>query len=1259
MKWISRILGDKTTSLAKPSIASSQSAAEILDSPQLPENRQAWLRSLLVFMISSIILIWAFRAEILGAIAVWSELSTFGHAFFIFPITVFLIYRLRHRLAGLRPQAAPWALALIAALMLVWAISDLANAMVAKQFAFVALWQAMFLLIFGWGVTSAAIFPLAYLYLAIPFGLSIIPPLQDVTAHIVVHLLRLTGMPVFLDGYHIQIPSGSFLVAEACSGVRYLMVCLALGILAAYLFFHSWTRRILFLALSVVVPILANGIRAYGIIMIAHLSDYTLAIDIDHVIYGFIFLGLVLLCLLGVGALLREAGPVRDSGAPAVTLAAANGPAERFGGYGAQILFAAVAVLAIFAVQVSISTAKTPPTSLATIRYEPVLGSVWQAVANKEVGSWKPDFRGMDAQLQQSYRGDGEQIDLHVAYYDYQREGAEAVSDLNRLVGARSEWQLLEADPVTVQVRNSVLSINSALVQSRHRTFLVWYWYWIGGENTSSRLTGKLLEMTATVMGGQRAGAVIALASEVKEDRERVEALLRSFLQQALDGSATLFRIERAGLHAPQDQRRISASCNRGPRLGREFPPGASIEAMCGLTGIFDTRDGRPIDRDFLTVMTDSLQHRGPDGAGYHVGEGVGLGHRRLSIIDLAGGHQPLFNEDHSVCVVYNGEIYNFQELATELRNRGHRFRTVCDTEVVVHGWEEWGPDCVKRFRGMFAFALWDNNSKTLFLARDRLGIKPLYYSLLADGRLLFASEMKALLCAQELDRRFDMHAIEDYFAYGYVPDPKSIYQSVRKLPPAHVLVWKRGLPAARPQSYWDIEFKPNPRIREADACVELRERLSEAVKSHLISDVPLGAFLSGGVNSSSVVSMMAEHSTTPVNTCAIGFDVAAFDEASYAEVVARHLKSHHRSRQVTANSFDLIEDMSSFYDEPFADSSAMPTYQVCRLARETVTVALSGDGGDEAFAGYRRYRWHHYEEMVRGLLPAPLRRPLFSLLGEVYPKLDWAPQPLRAKSTFQALARDSVEGYFHSVSIVSDRLRRGLYSERMQRDLQGYHARTVLADIMRDAPVEHHLDRVQYADMKSYLPGDILTKVDRASMATSLEVRVPLLDHVLLEWAATLPVDLRLRRREGKYLLKKAMAERLPHDILYRQKMGFSVPLAGWFRGPLRETTRQRLLDNSLKDVGLFDLRFIKRLLDDHSSGISDYSAVIWALLMFEVFPKQRARQARSPPIFQETTGGYSSRWLGWCDARGIILVNDLQGTLHPMSCRRQLHHW
>jgi len=624
---------------------------------------------------------------------------------------------------------------------------------------------------------------------------------------------------------------------------------------------------------------------------------------------------------------------------------------------------------------------------------------------------------------------------------------------------------------------------------------------------------------------------------------------------------------------------------------------------MCGLAGIFDSAGRRPIDRHLLQMMTDSLAHRGPDGQGFHISEGIGLGHRRLSIIDLAGGQQPMYNEDGHVAVVYNGEIYNFKALAQELRGIGHRFRSVCDTEVVVHAWEEWGADCVKRFRGMFAFALWDSRQETLFLARDRLGIKPLYYALLPGGQLLFGSELKALLCAPHLARSFDLQAIEDYFSYGYVPDPKTIYDTVRKLPPAHTLTWQRNAPAPTLSQYWEIRFEANRRIKEADACAELRERLGEAVQIRLVADVPLGAFLSGGVDSSSVVSMMAQHSAGTVKTCSITSDVPEFDEGAFAAQVARHLATDHQSRQVAADCFDLIESMSTFYDEPFADSSSMPTYQVCRLARESVTVALSGDGGDEAFAGYRRYRWHHYEELVRGSLPAALRHPLFAVLGQAYPKLDWAPRPFRAKSTLQALARDSVEGYFYSVSILGDQLRRRLFSARLRRDLQGYHARDLLARVIKDAPVEHHLDRVQYADMKTYLPGDILTKVDRASMATSLEVRVPLLDHKLLEWAATLPPDFRLRAREGKYLLKKAMEDRLPRDVLYREKMGFCIPLARWFRGPLRAVVRHRLLDGILQETDLFDMRFVERLLDEHCSGVSDHSAALWALLMFESF--------------------------------------------------------
>ncbi|MFQ5534406.1 MAG: XrtA/PEP-CTERM system amidotransferase [Sphingomonadales bacterium] len=621
---------------------------------------------------------------------------------------------------------------------------------------------------------------------------------------------------------------------------------------------------------------------------------------------------------------------------------------------------------------------------------------------------------------------------------------------------------------------------------------------------------------------------------------------------------------------------------------------------MCGLAGIFDSRGGRPIDRAVLERMNDSQRHRGPDESGIFIAPGMGLGHRRLSIIDLSGGQQPLFNEDGSVVVVYNGEIYNFQELYRELAAAGHSFRTRCDTEVIVHAWEEWGEDCVRRFRGMFAFALWDSNTETLFLARDRLGIKPLYYAQLADGLVLFGSELKSLMQFPALPRDIDVCAVEDYFAYGYIPDPKSIYRSVRKLPPAHVLTIRRGRAVPPPSAYWDLTFNGVP-LGVDEAIDELIPRLREAVKIRMIADVPLGSFLSGGVDSSAVVAMMAGVDGEPVNTCSISFADPAYDESRYAALVSQRYGANHHIQQVDPDSFDLVDQLASFYDEPFADSSAIPTYHVCKLARERVTVALSGDGGDEAFAGYRRYRWHHYEERIRTRIPATLRRPIFGFLGAVYPKADWAPRPFRAKSTLQALARDASDGYLHSVSVLHDGLRGQLYSTRMKRELQGYRAIEVLREHMDRAPTDDHLSRVQYADFKTYLPGDILTKVDRASMANSLEVRVPILDHLFVEWAARVPAGLRLRGRNGKYVFKKALEPHLPRAVLYREKMGFAVPLSKWFRGPLAARIREALESAALADCGLFDMDYIAKLMDQHQAGTRDYSAPIWAILMFE----------------------------------------------------------
>lgn len=632
---------------------------------------------------------------------------------------------------------------------------------------------------------------------------------------------------------------------------------------------------------------------------------------------------------------------------------------------------------------------------------------------------------------------------------------------------------------------------------------------------------------------------------------------------------------------------------------------------MCGIVGLFDTRGRSDLDRELLHRMNETQFHRGPDGGGLHLEAGVGLGHRRLSIIDIAAGHQPLFNEDNSVAVTYNGEIYNFRELAEELKGLGHVFRTHCDTEVIVHAWEQWGEACVERFRGMFAFAVFDRNKQTLFLARDRLGIKPLFYTLLDDGTFAFASELKALKVLPGLDHKIDYTSVEDYFTVGYVPEPKTIYARVNKLHPGHSILIKKGDLNVSSREYWDLHFNADESISETEALEGLVERIREAVDIRMVAEVPLGAFLSGGVDSGTVVAMMAGLQSDPVNTCSIGFDVESFDETSYARTVAERYHTAHFEQQVDSNDFQLVDQLAGLYDEPYADSSAIPTYHVCKLAKQRVTVALSGDGGDEHFAGYRRYAWHMNEEKLRSSMPYGLRKPLFGTLGRLYPKADWAPRVFRAKTTFQALAKHSVEAYLHSVSLNRDDLRSQLFSDKLKSELQGYRTQDLFESYGRKAKTDDPLSLIQYIDTKTYLAGDILTKVDRASMAHALEVRVPLLDHKLVEWAATLKPDLKLRGQMGKYVLKKSMEPYLPQDVLYRPKMGFGVPLANWFRGPLKSQLKERLLGGVLADSGLFNLGTIDHLVNQHLSGVRDNSTPIWTLFMFEAFLRGEEHRA------------------------------------------------
>lgn len=624
---------------------------------------------------------------------------------------------------------------------------------------------------------------------------------------------------------------------------------------------------------------------------------------------------------------------------------------------------------------------------------------------------------------------------------------------------------------------------------------------------------------------------------------------------------------------------------------------------MCGICGIVDIAGKRPIDRAQLQAMNDLLVHRGPDGEGTFVTPGVGLGHRRLAIIDIAGGQQPLFNETGRVAVVFNGEIYNFRELAADLGRRGHRLATRSDTEVIVHAWEEWGEACVERFNGMFAFAIWDADQEMLFLARDRIGEKPLYYALTPDGLVLFASELSAICTGLSSIPALDPEAVEDYFAFGYIPDPKTIYRGISKLAAGHSLLFVRGQPARSPYRYWDVRFDERQTASELDLAAELADRLRRSVEMRMIADVPLGAFLSGGIDSSAVVSFMAAASPHPVRTCSIGFRDPAADESAYARTVAIRYGTDHSLQIAEPDVYALLDRLAAAYGEPFADSSALPTYLLCGLARKRVTVALSGDGGDELFGGYPRYGAHLREERVKRTAPPALRRALFGPLAAVYPKLDWAPRIFRAKSTLEALAEDQVGGYLRAVTILPRALRRRIYSGDFVAALGAYDAAEVVRGHAARAGTNDPVALAQYIDLKTVLPGGMLVKVDRASMAHSLEVRAPFLDHTFVEWAARLSCKEKISRGAGKILLKRAMRASLPAEVIDRPKQGFSPPLAAWLRrelaGRLRDTVRSLPLAMS----GLFSMPRLRTMADCHIRGISDHSRALWAVLVFDAF--------------------------------------------------------
>ncbi len=635
---------------------------------------------------------------------------------------------------------------------------------------------------------------------------------------------------------------------------------------------------------------------------------------------------------------------------------------------------------------------------------------------------------------------------------------------------------------------------------------------------------------------------------------------------------------------------------------------------MCGLAGIYHPSGG-PVDRDLLVRMTTAVAHRGPDGDGFHTEPGLGLGHRRLSIVDVAGGHQPMFNEDRSVVIVFNGEIYNHLDLRPKLQALGHVFETAhSDTEVVVHAWEAWGPDCLQHLNGMFSFALWDRNQKTLFLARDRLGEKPLYYARRQDGSMVFGSEMTVMAQVADLPRRVSAAAVDDFFAFGYVPDPHTIYDGIHKLPAAHYLLLREGSHGA-PRRYWSAPTKTQS-IDETAALSGLVTRLREATRLRLMSDVPLGAFLSGGVDSSAVVALAAGLQSSPVETFTIGFPGAEDESPLAGLVAARYGTVQHVDRAAPPDYIEAARAQARVFGEPFGDSSAVPTETVSALARKHVTVAISGDGGDEVFAGYRRYRWHQMAEAVRSYLPAPLRRGVLGQLAAAYPKMDWAPRWLRAKHTLTEISLDSALGYYRTIAKVHHDQRRSLFSAPLRAQLDGHDPAARVVDLMQACDSDDSLLQAQYVDVNTYLVGDILTKVDRTAMAHSLEVRPPFLDHTFVEWGMSLPPGLKLRGQEGKWALKRAMEPLLPSEILYRRKQGFAMSLSQLFRTQAARL-RERLLSGPMLDCGLFDPVAIGRLIDRHEQGRSDHAAPLWLLLAFEGFlvaePAMPATTARA----------------------------------------------
>ncbi|MDN3358955.1 asparagine synthase (glutamine-hydrolyzing) [Actinomadura sp. DC4] len=636
---------------------------------------------------------------------------------------------------------------------------------------------------------------------------------------------------------------------------------------------------------------------------------------------------------------------------------------------------------------------------------------------------------------------------------------------------------------------------------------------------------------------------------------------------------------------------------------------------MCGIAGIVSA--SAP-DAELVRRMCDAMVHRGPDGAGFHDDEHAALGMRRLAIIDVAGGDQPVYNEDRTIAAVFNGELYDFARLRDMLRRRGHRLTTEGDTECLVHLYEEYGDDLVHQLRGMFAFAIWDVKRRRLLLGRDRVGKKPLYWR--TDGTsLTFGSELKSLVQDPSMPREVDPVALHHYLTYQYVPAPWSIYQGVRKLEPGHLLVWQDGVQETR--RYWRLDFTPRRVSSEEDEAERLRELLEEATRIRMVSERPLGAFLSGGIDSSAVVAAMARQSGERVKTFSIGFDEHRFDERRYARLLAGMYDTDHYEMVITPSALDVLPTLAWHFDEPFADSSAIPSFYVARMSRERVTVALNGDGGDECFGGYRRYL--AMARTQRLIAPRRMRPLLIGAGGFLAARGEPGSTLHKAGRVLELIGHPGPRRYARLMSYFTPEQKHALYTDAMRERLAGLDSYALMDEAFAASQADTDVGRFIDIDVNTYLPGDLLVKMDIATMANSLEARSPFLDHHLMEWAAGLPTDLKIRSGTTKYLLKKAVAGWLPPELINRQKMGFGIPLATWLRTELRELSWDVLTDKTARSRGFFRPEAVSRLLVEHGEG-REHGSRIWALIQFELWHRMFLDGARPPAPDHDVAGEY-----------------------------------